>query len=43
MGWLVAIVVLPIVCMLVATYAVLKLALLFVRLVFTADLALRRR
>jgi hypothetical protein len=43
MAWLVAIVVLPLLFVLVATYAVMKLALLVLRLVFAPALALRRR
>jgi len=43
MGWLVAIVVLPIVFAIVATYAVLKLALLLLRFVSAPALSLRRR
>jgi hypothetical protein len=39
MAWLVAIVVLPLLFVLVATYAVMKLALLVLRLVFAPALA----
>jgi hypothetical protein len=43
MGWLVAIVIFPLLFMVVATYAVVKLALLLLRLAFAPALALRRR
>jgi hypothetical protein len=43
MGWLVAIVLVPIVLALVAVYVVVKVALLSLRLVFIAPLLMTRR
>jgi hypothetical protein len=42
MGWLLAIVVLPVLFMLLATYIVLKLAVLILRVVFIPLTLLRR-
>jgi hypothetical protein len=43
MGWLIATILLPIVFMIVATYIVLKLALLVLRLIFAPVIFLTRR
>ena len=43
MGWLVAIIVLPLLFVVAATYIVLRLGMMVVRLMFAPALALRRR